>query len=53
MKNEQTIKVILKIGGEIKIIWTTLGDKKDMETFKNAIDKAFDEVEDAHTPKDY
>ena len=47
----ETIRVELKVNGEIKVIWCTLGVAKDFETMKFAIDAAFDKIEDRHNTK--
>jgi hypothetical protein len=47
----ETIRVEVKMSGETKIIWVTLGSGKDLETMKFAIDAAFDKIEDRHNTK--
>lgn len=41
----KTLRVELKVDGEVKTIWVTLGKKKDVETLRFGIDKLFDEIE--------
>lgn len=47
----ETIRVEVKMSGETKIIWVTLGSGKDLETMKFAIDAAFDKIEDRYNTK--
>jgi len=46
MKKLDTIRIELKVNGESKIIWVTLGNDVDFDLFKYSIDKTFDEVEE-------
>lgn len=43
---QKTFRIELKEGGKTKIVWVSIGSKKDFNTFKFGIDKLFDEVEE-------
>jgi len=49
MPKLDTLKVELKVNGESKVFWTTLGDFDDFNIFKFGIDKLFDQIEERHS----
>jgi hypothetical protein len=49
MKKLDTIAIHLIVNGETKIMWVTLGDKKDFTTAKFAIDKVYDDIEERYS----